>query len=62
MIIIIIILIIILIMIIIIIITTILVITKGKVTETPGMNLPNNNIKGLNMDETYKYIGNPSSR
>ena len=27
-----------------------LAITKGKVTETEGMNLPNNNIKGLNLD------------
>ena len=32
-------------------------IIKGKVTETQGMNLPNNNIKGLNLDETYKYLG-----
>ena len=32
-------------------------ITKGKVTETQGMNLLNNNIKGLNLDETYKYLG-----
>ena len=30
---------------------------KDKVTETQGMNLPNNNIKGLNLDETYKYLG-----
>ena len=28
-----------------------LTITKGRVTETEGMNLPNNNIKGLNLDE-----------
>ena len=34
-----------------------LTITKGKVTETEGMNLPKNNIKGLNLDETYKYLG-----
>ena len=34
-----------------------LAIIKGKVTETQGMNLPNNNIKGLNLDETYKYLG-----
>ena len=27
------------------------------VTETDGMNLPNNNIKGLYLDETYKYLG-----
>ena len=33
-----------------------LVSTKGKVTETESSNLPNNNIKGLNLDETYKYI------
>ena len=33
-----------------------LAIIKGKVTETQGMNLPNNNIKGLNLDETYKYL------
>ena len=31
--------------------------TKGKVTETEGMNLPNNNVKGLNLDDTYKYLG-----
>ena len=35
----------------------ILVIIKGKVTETQGKNLPINNIKGLNLDETYKYLG-----
>ena len=29
----------------------------GKVTETQGINLPNNNIKGLNLDETYKDLG-----
>ena len=34
-----------------------LAITKGKVTEIQGMNLPNNNIKRLNLDETYKYPG-----
>ena len=34
-----------------------LAIIKGKVTETQGMNLPNNNIKRLNLDETYKYLG-----
>ena len=34
-----------------------LAIIKGKVTETQGMNLPNNNIKGLNLDETHKYLG-----
>ena len=34
-----------------------LAITKGKVTETEGMSLPNNNIKGLNLDETHKYLG-----
>ena len=33
-----------------------LAIIKGKVTETQGMNLPNNNIKGLNLNETYKYL------
>ena len=33
-----------------------LTITKGKVTETEGMNLPNNNINGLNLNETYKYL------
>ena len=32
-------------------------INKGKVTETQGMNLPNNNIKGLNLYKTYKYLG-----
>ena len=34
----------------------ILAIIKGKVTETQGMKLSNNNIKGLNLDETYKYL------
>ena len=34
-----------------------LAITKGTVTETEGVNLPNNNIKGLNLDEIYKYLG-----
>ena len=34
-----------------------LAIIKGKVTETQDVNLPNNNIKGLNLDETYKYLG-----
>ena len=34
-----------------------LAIIKGKVAETQGMNLPKNNIKGLNLDETYKYLG-----
>ena len=34
-----------------------LAITKDKVTETQGMNLPNSNIKVLNLDETYKYLG-----
>ena len=34
-----------------------LAIIKGKVTEAQGMNLPNNNIKGLNLDDTYKYLG-----
>ena len=34
-----------------------LAIIKSKVTETQSMNLPNNNIKGLNLDETYKYLG-----
>ena len=33
-----------------------LAIIKGKVTETQGMNLPNNNIKGLNLDKTHKYL------
>ena len=33
-----------------------LAIIKSKVTETQGMNLPNSNIKGLNLDETYKYL------
>ena len=36
---------------------TTLAIIKGKVTETQGMHLPNNNIKGLNLDKTYKYLG-----
>ena len=34
-----------------------LTITKGKVTETEDMNLSNKNIKGLNLYETYKYLG-----
>ena len=34
-----------------------LAIIKGKVTKTQGMNLPNNDIKGLNLNETYKYLG-----
>ena len=34
-----------------------LAITKGKVTDTEGMNMSNNNIKGLDLDETYKYLG-----
>ena len=33
-----------------------LTIIKGKVTEIQGMNLLKNNIKGLNLDETYKYL------
>ena len=33
-----------------------LAITKGKVTKTQGMNLPNNNIKELNLCETYNYL------
>ena len=33
-----------------------LAIIKGKVTETQSMNLPNNTIKRLNLDETYKYL------
>ena len=32
-------------------------IIKGKIIETQGMNLPNNNIKELNPDESYKYLG-----
>ena len=36
---------------------TTLTLTKGKITETEGMNLPNTNIKGLNLNETYKYLG-----
>ena len=34
-----------------------LAIIKGNVTETQGMNLLNNNVKGLNLDETCKYLG-----
>ena len=33
-----------------------LAITKSKVTKTQGMNLPNNNIKELNLCETYNYL------
>ena len=38
-----------------------LTIIKGKVTETQGMNLPNDNIKELNLDET-EISRYPSSR
>ena len=34
-----------------------LTITYAKVSGIEGMNLPNNNIKELNLDETYKYLG-----
>ena len=34
-----------------------LAIIKGKVTETQGMNLLNNNIERLNLNETYIYQG-----
>ena len=33
-----------------------LAITKDKVTVAEGINLPNNNIKALNLDEIYKYL------
>ena len=33
-----------------------LAIAKGKVAKMRGMNLPNNNITGLNLVETYKYL------
>ena len=34
-----------------------LIITQGIALQTEGMNLPNKNIKGLNLDKTYKYLG-----
>ena len=33
-----------------------LTITKDKVTQTDYMNLPNNNLKGLNFEQSYKYL------
>ena len=34
-----------------------LIITQGIALQTEGINLPNKNIKGLNIDKTYKYLG-----
>ena len=33
-----------------------LAITKVIVTETEDLNLPNNNVKGLNLNEIFKYL------
>jgi len=30
---------------------------RGSVVNTEGINLPNNNIRGLNLEESYKYLG-----
>ena len=34
-----------------------LTIQRGSVVQTEGINLPNNNIRGLNLEESYKYLG-----
>ena len=34
-----------------------LTIQRGSVVQTEGINLPNNNIGGLNLEESYKYLG-----
>ena len=36
---------------------TTLAVTKGKVTEIQSMSLPNNNITGLSLNKTHKYLG-----
>ena len=51
-------LIIIIIIVIIILIIIIMTIHKGKATHIEGLTLPNNNtIKGLSLEESYKYLG-----
>ena len=35
----------------------ILTIQRGSVVQTEDINLPNNNIRGLNLEESYKYLG-----
>ena len=34
-----------------------LTIQRGSVVQTEGINLPSNNIRGLNLEESYKYLG-----
>ena len=34
-----------------------LTIKRGSVVQAEGINLPNNNIRGLNLEESYKYMG-----
>ena len=34
-----------------------LTIQRGSVVQTEDINLPNNNIRGLSMEESYKYLG-----
>jgi hypothetical protein len=34
-----------------------LTIQRGSVVQTEGINMPNNNIRGLNLEESYKYLG-----
>ena len=34
-----------------------LTIQRGSVVQTEGINKPNNNIRGLNLEESYKYLG-----
>ena len=34
-----------------------LTIKRGSVVQAEGINLPNNNIRGLNLEESYKYLG-----
>ena len=34
-----------------------LTIQRRSVVQTEGINLPNNNIRGLSMEENYKYLG-----
>ena len=33
-----------------------LTIQRGSVVQTKGINLPNSNIRGLNLEESYKYL------
>ena len=34
-----------------------LTIQRGSEVQTEGINLPNNNIRGLNLEKSYKYLG-----